>query len=123
MNNDVTITPIGVVFAIIAFSPYLYMKFGSAFGDLFIFLLPLFFIIIILSLYFHYRQRSIEHSSSFFIEVEKDLPDMSPVHTLLFFLISAPLWLFIIGGRLNLLWGIGGIYILYTIYYYGFKKR
>jgi len=123
MDNKITISPVGTVFMIIAFSPYLFLRYGYAFGYLFIFLLPIFLIIILYSLYIYYKKKSTKNSSSFLIEIEKDLPDMSPVHIFLFFLITAPVWLFVIQGNIELMWGIGALYFFHTIYYYGFRKK
>jgi len=122
-RDKIEITPVGIVFMIIAFSPYLFLRYGYAFWYLFIFLLPIFLIVILYSLYIYYQKKSIQNSSSFLIEIEKDLPDMSPIHIFFFLLITTPIWLFIIGGKLEYMYGMATLFILHTIHYYGFKKR
>jgi hypothetical protein len=122
-NKNSDMSPIGFIFFIITFSPFLYLRYGENFGKIFIFLLPIFFIVVVISLYLHYHKKSTKNSSSFFTEIEKDLPDMSPIHIFFFLLVTTPIWFFIIGGKLEYMYGMATLFILHTIYYYGFRKR
>jgi len=121
-NKDSDITPVGFIFMIIAFSPFLYLKYGEAFVDGFLFFLPIFFIVIVATLYLHYHKKSTENGSSFLAEIEKDLPDMSPIHIFFFLLVTTPIWCFIIACKQEYLYGMVVLFIVYSIYFYGFRR-
>ena len=119
MKTDTDMTPINVVFMIIAFSPYLHMRFGyiSAFA---IFPILIYFVF---KSYKFYLQVSKEKNISYIEALEIDLPAMSPIHFLFFFFMAAPIFMIFTGGDMISLSGIGILYVIYFIYYYGFKNR
>ena len=118
-QKNSNLTPIGFIFMIIAFSPYIALRAGPGFLYIIPFLIP----IIVILLIFHYIDRVKQNDSSFLIEIKKDLPDMSPIHILFFFLLSFPLWLVLGLLKVELIYGVGFAYILYTIIYYHNKEE
>jgi len=118
MKRDSDMTPISTVFMIIAVSPYIAMKFGIT---------PILLLAPILVLfgfksYQFYLKKANEKDISYLKALEEDLPDMSPIHFLFFFIIAAPIFLIFTGANIISLAGIGLLYFIYFIYYYGFKK-
>jgi len=120
MQNDKSfMSPVSSLIMLIATSPYIGMRYGS---------LPLVFLVPLI-LYFiqdafkFYRKKSSERNTTFFEALEEDLPDMSPVHFVFFMLIAAPIFLFITGGRFQGLAGIAVLWVIYAIYYYGFRRK
>jgi len=118
MKKENHMTPINAVFMIIAVSPYLSMKFGFA---PILLMAPLLLLFSFKSYQF-YLKKSKEKNISYLKVLEEDLPDMSPIHFLFFFIIAAPVILIFTGANLMSLTGIGILYLIYFVYYYGFKS-
>jgi len=97
----------------IAIAPYIGMKFGH----LSLLVLAPFI------LYFTFNTYTFYKNISFPEALEDDLPNMSPIHFVFFILIAAPIFLLITGGNIEGLVGIAIIWTIYTIYYYGFRKK
>ena len=119
MQRSSDMSPISAVFMIVAVSPYIGMKFG---------LTPILILAPLLVLfgfnsYQFYLKRSKEKNISYIKALEEDLPDMSPIHFLFFFIIAAPIFLIFTGGNIISLAGIGVLYLIYSIYYYGFRGK
>jgi hypothetical protein len=119
MKRSSDMSPISAVFMIITVSPYIGMKFGLTPMLIFAPLLVLFGF----SSYQFYLKRSKEKNISYIKALEEDLPDMSPIHFLFFFIIAIPIFLIFTGGNIISLAGIGLLYLIYFIYYYGFRSR
>jgi len=118
-NNHSFMTPISRFFMLIAISPYIGMKFGY----LSLIVVAPFILYFVFNAYQFYKNKAFEKHISYIKALEDDLPNMSPIHFLLFFLIAAPIFLIITGGELKGLMGIALLWIIYTIYYYGFRKK
>jgi len=118
-NSNSFMNPISSLFMMIAMSPYIGMKFGH----LSIILLTPFILYFIFMAYKFYKNKAFEKHITFTEALEDDLPNMSPIHFILFFLIASPIFLFITGGNLQELIGIALLWTIYTIYYYGFRKK
>ena len=119
MNKNSDMTPINIVFMLVASTPYIGMKFGY---------LPILVVAPLLlhfsnKSYHFYLKRAKEKKISYVEALEEDLPDMSPLHFLFFFLIAAPILLIITGGQIKALIGVGILYGIYFVYYYWFKPR
>jgi len=112
-------TPISSLFMIIAVSPYI----GMRFGHLSLILVAPFILYFVFNAYKFYKNKAFEKNIPFSEALENDLPNMSPMHFVLFILIAAPIFLLITGGNLEGLIGIALLWIIYTIYYYGFRNK
>ena len=73
--------------------------------------------------YQFYKNKAFEKNISYSEALENDLPDMSPIHFVFFMLIAAPIFLMITGGNLKNFIGIAIVWIIYTLYYYGFRQK
>ena len=114
-KDDSFINPISSIFMLLAFSPYVIMRYGY----MFIFVLGVF---IGIYLYRFYTDLAFKENISFIEAIERDLPDMSPLHFVFFIFIATPVLLIFAGGDSRGLYGIALAWVIYTIYYYGFKK-
>ena len=119
MKNDSFMTPISSLFMFIAIAPYIGMKFGH----LSLLVLAPFILYFTFNAYTFYKNKTFERNISFPEALEDDLPNMSPIHFVFFILIAAPIFLLITGGNIEGLVGIAIIWTIYTIYYYGFRKK
>ena len=119
MKNDSFMTPISSLFMLIAIAPYIGMKFGN----LSLLALAPFILYFSFNAYQFYKNKAFEKNITFSEALEDDLPNMSPIHFVFFLLIAAPIFLLITGGKFDGLVGIAIIWIIYTIYYYGFRKK
>ena len=104
---------------IIAVSPYI----GMRFGHLSLILVTPFILYSVFNAYNFYKNKAFEKHITFFEALEDDLPNMSPMHFILFILIAAPIFLIITGGRFQGLIGIAVLWTIYSTYYYGFRKK
>jgi len=104
---------------LIAVSPYIGMRFGY---QSLIVVAP-FILYSVFNAYKFYTNKALKKNLTYIEALEDDLPNMSPIHFVLFFLIAAPIFLIITGGKLQGLMGIALLWIIYTIYYYGFRKK
>jgi len=119
MKSNSFMTPVSTLFMLIAISPYI----GMRFGHISLLILMPFIIYLTYNAYQFYKNKSFEKDISYAEALESDLPDMSPIHFVLFILIAAPIFLLITGGNFEAFLGIALIWIIYTVYYYGFKER
>jgi len=118
-NNNSFMTPISSFFMIIAVSPYI----GMRFGHISLILVAPFILHSVFNAYQFYKNKAFEERITFAEALEDDLPNMSPMHFVLFLIISAPVFLLITGGKFEGLIGIALLWTIYTIYYYGFRKK
>ena len=112
-------TPISTLFMVIVIAPYVGMRFGRL--SIF-FLSPLIAYTFFLG-YRHYKKKAAKNRISYAEALEEDLPDMSPLHFVFFILLIFPLLLYISGGEMIALSGIAVLWLVYAIYYYGFRKK
>ena len=104
---------------LIAIAPYI----GLKFGNISLLAMSTFIIYSIVNAYKFYQNRASQKNISYTKALEEDLPDMSPIHFIFFILIAAPIFLIITGGEAKALIGIAIVWIIYAIYYYGFKGK
>ena len=112
-------TPVSSLFMLIAIAPYIGMKFGN----LSLLAVAPFLLYSALNAYRFYKKKAFEKNILYTEALEEDLPNMSPIHFVFFLLIAAPIFLIITGGELKGLIGIAILWIIYTIYYYGFRNK
>ena len=112
-------TPVSTLFMVIVIAPYVGMRFGRL---SFFFLSPLIAYTLFLG-YRHYKKKAAKNRISYAEVLEEDLPDMSPLHFVFFILLIFPLLLYISGGEMIALSGIAMLWLVYAIYYYGFRKK
>ena len=118
-EKEPTLSPLHYLLMSIVGIPILSLKFGLI---ALVGMTPMTMIFMFQSYQF-YTRRALRKDISYVEAIAEDLPDMSPVHIFLFLLISAPLTLWVF-GLVNGIWiGIGLIYVMYTIYYYGFRPK
>ena len=118
-NENSFMTPISRLFMLIAIAPYI----GLKFGNLSLLAMSTFVLYSIFNAYQFYKERASEKNISYVKALEEDLPDMSPIHFIFFMLIAAPLLLMIIGGEVQALVGVAMVWLIYAIYYYGFREK
>ncbi len=117
-NENSFMTPISRLFMLIAVSPYI----GIKFGNLSLLAVAPFLLYTALNAYRFYKNKAIERDITYAKALEEDLPDMSPIHFVFFLLIAAPIFMLITGGELKGFIGIAVLWVVYTAYYYGFRK-
>ncbi len=112
-------TPVSTLFMVMVAAPYLWVRLGRLSS---VVLLPVIAYTIVQG-YRHYQKKADDNALSYADALEEDLPDMSPLHFLLFMLLAFPLLMFISGGEWIVLSGVAIAWLAYAVYYYGFRNQ
>jgi len=118
-QDEPFLSPLHYLLMTILGIPHLSMKFGLI---ALVSMTPL-TILFIFKSYQFYQKRAKRKNISYSEAIAEDLPDMSPVHIFLFLLISAPITLGFLSSAKGLFIGFGVIYLIYAVYYYGFRPK
>ena len=118
-EKEPILSPLHYLLMSIVGTPILSLKFGLV---ALVGMTPMTSIFVFQSYQF-YKRRASRKNISYSEAIAEDLPNMSPIHIFLFLLISAPLTLSVFGLLKGVWIGIGLIYLIYTIYYYGFRAK
>ena len=90
-------TQVSTLFMLIAIAPYL----GAKFGRVPVVILGPFILYRVFKAYQYYKNKARENNITYTKALESDLPDMSPIHYVLFMLIAAPIFGVILGADLK----------------------
>ncbi len=118
-DNNNNLSPINLLFLSIAAAPFIAVRVG----DVFYLLAGVFILYILYYAYTYYKEKASKKNISFQEALDKDLPDMSPIHFIFFMLIAAPIFFMIFGTELKDFTGLAIVWIIYAVYYYGFKTK